>query len=836
MLEGRSARLFRSFGRIGARVALIVAAVVTSAAAAPVSTHPRLWINEGDLPRLQSWAVMSNPMYAQGLRVAYQQALINYDTKFFPGGQPNPVWPDPGGLTWVPYATEAYAQFFAFMSLVNPDVAARAQDAQRARRLLMYVMDQAVLGQANAPFRWPQFNLQLRSTAWGEAFPLTVDWIYPHLSANDKATIRTVFLRWANENLHASVSGNDHPEPVGLSNDPQLVDSVHELRKATNNFYSGHMRQLTLMALCIDAADDPPLDPNQSPNLLGNTLRSYIGNATGAWLYQQFAAYEEPGIVSAAYGIAPAGLGVARGGLSPEGFLYDISLGYVYDALYSLHTAGYNDAALSGPQIALIDSGYWEKLLQGYLHTIAPVPVNFSWHGQVYPLANYGDVVRAWFIPQHSELLATLGLYARSRGDLQRLQTVRWMMTHMLEGGAPKLFQRASNVWPNSSASDAVLYFLLFDPDAPPAADPRPALPTTFHAEGIGRLLARTDWTPNAVWFSYLCNWNAINHQHGNCNQFEFYRHGEWLTKERSNYSDDFIGGLPDYHNTLSLQNDVPPNMGWFEGPISARGGQWREGMAAGDPIVTVSIAEGFVFANGDSTQLYNRINNTASDILHASRAILWLKPDHVVVYDRAASATAGRFKRFNLNLLSNPVIDGPTALATTPNGQRLVVTTLLPLAASLTALPAENFQTVAEMETTTHRLIIEDPSHPNAVRFLNVLQGVDAAQAPTAVALVHSDDQAFDGAVIGTHAVLFPVHLDAPHAALSLSLPVAVNTVLITGLVADGWYEADFELVAGELRLTLAAGVPGAEFQADSGGVLALDAQSALIFQDGFE
>src|SRR5438270_415638 len=74
--------------------------------------------------------------------------------------------------------------------------------ARRARTLLMYVMNLAALGPATGqPFRDPCFAGcdSNRSRASGEGFALTVDWIYPYLSAADKATIRAVFLRWANE-------------------------------------------------------------------------------------------------------------------------------------------------------------------------------------------------------------------------------------------------------------------------------------------------------------------------------------------------------------------------------------------------------------------------------------------------------------------------------------------------------------------------------------------------------------------------------------------------------------------------------------------------------------
>ncbi len=118
----------------------------------------------------------------------------------------------------------------------------------------------------------------------------------------------------------------------------------------------------------------------------------------------------------------------------------------------------------------------------------------------------------------------------------------------------------------NSTASQSILYYLLFDPAAPAPADPRPGRPLLFVDPAYGRVLARTDWTPEASWFDYLCGWETINHQLGDCNQFELWRKGEWLVKERSGYSNDFIAATSDYHDTLAVQNDVPENLQWYEG------------------------------------------------------------------------------------------------------------------------------------------------------------------------------------------------------------------------------------------------------------------------------
>ena len=79
---------------------------------------------------------------------------------------------DDGGVAWAEYPTENDAQFFAFLSLVHPDEAARADYAERARTLLMYAIDEAAKGPAEGePFRDPYFSVFDRSRWWGAGFP-----------------------------------------------------------------------------------------------------------------------------------------------------------------------------------------------------------------------------------------------------------------------------------------------------------------------------------------------------------------------------------------------------------------------------------------------------------------------------------------------------------------------------------------------------------------------------------------------------------------------------------------------------------------------------------------
>jgi hypothetical protein len=205
------------------------------------------------------------------------------------------------------------------------------------------------------------------------------------------------------------------------------------------------------------------------------------------------------------------------------------------------------------------------------------------------------------------------------------------------------------------SLVNAIFYFLLFDPTAPAPADPRPDLPLTHYAPGIGRLLARTSWDEDAAWFNYGLGWITIDHQFADGNTFAFYRDGEWLTKGLVGYGGEYGDGDPsdDYHfptsenqNTLGLENDPPySNVPTdYRNQLWLAGSQW-EYVAAGDPtILALSVAPGYAYVHGDATNLYNSDYEGSTDILHASRSIVWLAPDMIVVYDRAASTTDGRF------------------------------------------------------------------------------------------------------------------------------------------------------------------------------------------------
>ena len=62
------------------------------------------------------------------------------------------------------------------------------------------------------------------------------------------------------------------------------------------------------------------------------------------------------------------------------------------------------------------------------------------------------------------------------------------------------------------------------------------------------------------VLFNFKCSWEGLDHQHGDCGQFEFFRNNEWLTKQVSGYPSEYIdqiGVTCINRNTLCIRNSV---------------------------------------------------------------------------------------------------------------------------------------------------------------------------------------------------------------------------------------------------------------------------------------
>jgi hypothetical protein len=783
----------REFAALSATVLLASACsreAPTNAPLQPVTGHPRLLVRESDLDRLRNWASDSNPVYKDGLSVLVGKAKTAMDDGQVPAE-------DQGSDAYETYPTEWYAELFAFMSLIERDQAVRDDYGRRSRDLLMHVIDRATagIGADDEPFRDPRFATFDRSRWNGEAYGLTVDWAYQYFSADDRAKIRDVFLRWADDQFAAYPSqqgggGAADFRKDGPFNDPAMLNDQVQLRWSMNNYYMAHMRNMGLMAMALDPRDDP-----------GGELHARLRNATGSWLFMTDHAMRT----------------VAAGGMSPEGTEYaPTALAFLAQFLVAMHTAGQDDPARWGPHVVLVDNPFWSEFLPAMLHTLplrpSPAPPDNSDLGEVYQPTAYGDL-QVYAAPDLTDTLGPLAIYARTRDDQATVDAIRWHVTNVPPGGARGLRDRVGST---DQFITAILYFLTLDPDAPPPADPRPALPLEHVARGLNRTISRTCWCDDARLFTYSLTWKTIDHQGGDGNEFELYRNGEWLTKQRTGYDTCWYS---DYHNTITIENaPLPPDSEQRYLDLARRGTQVPDSTAGDPTLVAQNSGDDYFYATGDATPLYNSPANERTEVSHVSRSLVWLKPDHVVVYDRAATHTDGRFKRFWLQSAAPFEVSGTRALAHTPRGQQLACTTLLPDGATIVASPDEpDAGDPAVGEPMHHRLMVEAPGAPRSARFLHVVQGADGGTAADAASLLRSSTgSAYEGVALADTAVLFRVDLGGDFTTTTVGLPSGVTRVFVTGLAKGTGYRV--ETRGDEVVIST-----GGETVSDSGGVLSV-------------
>lgn len=866
------------------RLALFVlcTALATQTLAALRLDHPRIWINSADLPRLQAWANPSNPIYQQGIRQLAVQGAQLMDSGALDAG-------DNAGSTWTLYTTEDYAALFALMSLIDPDTAARPQWASRGRAMLLRIMDSVDTCQrANPPistgrFCQLSFPVSDRSRWSGHSIALAADWLQasrdasanPILNAADIAKIRRVFLIWSRLSMEAYPNPyNNPPEfslPVGTIGEPLLrLDTDlrrHRLRFSGNNYFAGHMRNMSMRALAIDPSADVP-DANTPATYLrlnGNGQAVVVPLASEAGALQQILSDTLKGWLFVQDYLLRHD---SRGGLPQEGLEYmPTSIGIPGQLLLALDSAGLADLnaqAQFGQQVgALNNNPFYALIPEAILQSMSPQNVESGNYGRVFKPAWYGDGEHYYFMDP-VDILGALAIWSDRYGDTATGDRIRWALRMLPPDGSTGLPGRTRANGNPGDVVSSIVYFLVFDPTRAASGanptDPRPGMPTVFWSEGMGRLLARTDWTDNASWFNFRLSYNAVDHQQGDGGMFELYRRGEWLTKGTIGYGNE--GGSSDYKNTLTVANTIAPGLtiSNFLGNRLMRGAQMPQGRSLSDPSVERrSQGADYHYLRGDMTPLYNAyysasdptpVASRALDVQEVSRDLLWLPPDQIVVYDRARTLTANRAKRFWLNLPDNqpsvPTVNGNRVIGHTPGGQWLQISSVLPTARTLSIVTTDPFLPAAVngfalgdedsfIQTRTGpggeekyatRLQIEATGAPLDTRFLTVLDGTDANAAiqPTDLLQSIADSGCLTpaGSVEGVartdQAIWFARDRSLAPTCLILPAPTRIQRMLITGLVPNAGYGLSIQNQGAEDRWVLSA---GGSWQADAAGVL---------------
>ena len=799
VLPGCPSRPFYSQGpdapSEGTPAAITPATVVTPAAqsvpmqSAGTSVHPRLWFRSEDLPALKAGMRENNPLWRDSLARVIADGVSQLES----GKLPNPAKPGACVDENEVVPCEAWAEIFAFRSLLARGDSDESVWIGRAKKLFLAVLVEADKGfDEGSIIRSSAFPVDDRSRWHGEALPLVFDWLHASLSPDERTMAVRVFARWADAIAHAEVTTLNHPEPIGVFNQPELVRDPKRVRWSLNNYYAAHARNLGLMGLAVDEADDPK-----------NLIRGHLRDAFGSWLFV----------------IDHAMRSEAAGGLPPEGFEYGPqTYGYVAQLLWAMRTAGEDDANVWGPQVTSLRGSMWVDVHRAWLHSLPPVPSATTDNGAAFEPAWYGEGQHV-SVPDPVDLFGPLVRAWEKSGRGDEAEKVRWTLRHAGPGGVEGLADRARD---GTFPRRALLHFVASLPGAV-ERDPRPSFGNMHHAQGVGRVLSRTGWGPADRFFSFESGWLGIDHQTAGGGDFGFFRNGEWLTRRRVGYGD--VGSSSDQQNTICVQNARPSHgqPGDYRHTLWQRGSQWTVGLSNGPGrVVSFADSSSLLSATADLTGLYQSTYEGSVQVGHVSRTIVWAKPDHILVYDRASTLADGRFKRVMFQVPAVVAVRGKQAVARTPKGQQVAISQLLPEGGVLALEPVDKGadEEAAEGEPMKRRVRAEAPLRGTDARFLHLVQALDAAGSIDAAERPESRGSvATDGAVLRGTSYVFLRAVGLPPSEVVFAAPRGTGHHVVTGLAPRGHYDTT---VSGDGGKTLVTVRTGSAREADGAGTLA--------------
>lgn len=204
-----------------------------------------------------------------------------------------------------------------------------------------------------------------------------------------------------------------------------------------------------------------------------------------------------------------------------------------------------------------------------------------------------------------------------------------------------------------------------------PLKDYKADFPLDYFAKVSGPFYARSDWGAQAVWVSLAAGEIFLDHQHRDQGHITLQRGSDNLLIDAGGYGDF----ATTFHNTLLFDDrgagDIstyPPGQGVWSGPDIG--------------IRRTESAPGYAYAMADFARAYVSPDGSRNSVKAAVREMLFLRPEIVIVHDRARTANAAVKQIFNCNFPGLPSRTGDV-FSVAKGSSRLFMKSLIPSAPS---------------------------------------------------------------------------------------------------------------------------------------------------------
>jgi hypothetical protein len=311
----------------------------------------------------------------------------------------------------------------------------------------------------------------------------------------------------------------------------------------------------------------------------------------------------------------------------------------------------------------------------------------------------------------------------------------------------PKAQSYANYILQKYPGRDSASYIDLLFHDHAASASFWSSLPLQHYASGTGLLTARSDWGRSPVWVAYqMGNLLGADHQSYSPGQLQIKRGDDDLLINGNAPGRNQDGVHKSTFGNLIVVDDNGDKKQVY---------RWSMGVWYGSPGIVVRAYEsdkGYVYMSGDYRAAYslNTAPGEGGPVRELTRQIVYLRPNHVIVYDRVATLKASYPKQLRWHFLKSPHIRDNSFVATAGESKLFGQT--------FSSIPLSTTQAAVKVgSATVQQAITQSTSPTERVHFVSVLQVAPSKIASGDVAShITSTDSLLEGAQIGNRVILF--------------------------------------------------------------------------------
>jgi hypothetical protein len=267
--------------------------------------------------------------------------------------------------------------------------------------------------------------------------------------------------------------------------------------------------------------------------------------------------------------------------------------------------------------------------------------------------------------------------------------------------------------------------------------------------QGTGLMIAHNDWNYNSTWIAFqLGNLLETDHQQDCQGQLQIQRGADGLL---------INANAVDENQLPSTQSSIGNLMCIDDNGVGTQVYRFNQGSWFGTPgcrITNYEATNGYVYASGDYAASYG-LNFTPGigTATKLTRQVVYLRPDFIVVHDRASTKSTNDLKQLRWHFLNSPTFNvNSNSWVETEGSSKLFGQTF-----SRSSLLSSNAPVTCPNGAVVYRVTSQNAIKATNVTYVTALQSAPSTTATmTNTTPVYSTDNRMEGVQMGNNLVLF--------------------------------------------------------------------------------